>query len=165
MLEFRSGSRAVTVAVGELLGRRAQPGDVVVLCGELGGGKTAFASGIARGLGSDDPVTSPTFAIVQEYEGRIGIVHADFYRLKTVQELYDLGFDDVFDGERVVLVEWGDRAMEVLTSNVLRVSFAHGASADERTITFEDIGGTWGERWPALKESVECLATAFPEHC
>jgi tRNA threonylcarbamoyladenosine biosynthesis protein TsaE len=101
-------SEGETVALGRDLGRRLAAGDVVLLTGPLGGGKTAFARGLADGLGCDpDDVSSPTFAIVQEYRGKITLQHVDLYRLTPV-EVDDLGLDDLLAGA-VMAVEWPDR--------------------------------------------------------
>ena len=82
-------------------------------------GKTAFAQGLARGLGVDEPVTSPTFTIVQEYEGRVPLAHVDVYRLDRVQDLYDLGFDELVDDDRVTVVEWGDLVEQLRAGRAL----------------------------------------------
>ena len=98
-----------TSNVGELLARTLRPGDVVLLYGELGAGKTAFVRGLARGLGADpEGVSSPTFTLIQEYAGRIPLYHVDLYRLQP-QEIPDLGLDDLVLGDGVVAIEWADR--------------------------------------------------------
>ena len=98
-----------TSNVGELLARTLRPGDVVLLYGELGAGKTAFVRGLARGLGADpEGVSSPTFTLIQEYLGRIPLYHVDLYRLQP-QEIPDLGLDDLMLGNGVVAIEWADR--------------------------------------------------------
>ena len=102
---------AETELLGECLGRVLDPGDVVALAGDLGAGKTRFAQGVARGLGVDRtrPVTSPTFTILNEYEGRCPLYHFDFYRLRPGEDLRDLGFEEYFAGAGVCLVEWPER--------------------------------------------------------
>jgi tRNA threonylcarbamoyladenosine biosynthesis protein TsaE len=117
----RTVSAAETRAVGAAIGSCVGPGDVVVLSGDLGTGKTTIAQGIAAGLGVTEPVVSPTFAIVREYEGRVPVAHVDVYRLDHVQELNDLGFEEILDGTRVVLVEWGDLVAPMLTAEGDRV--------------------------------------------
>jgi tRNA threonylcarbamoyladenosine biosynthesis protein TsaE len=102
-------SEAETSAAGERLGRRLGSGDVVLLYGDLGAGKTAFVRGLARGLGaSPDAVSSPTFTLVQEYGGRVKLHHVDLYRLQPI-EVGDLGLDELIDSEAVVAVEWAER--------------------------------------------------------
>ena len=100
-------------------GRRAlaadlEAGDVVVLIGDLGAGKTTFAQGIARGLGVAGSVTSPTFTLVQQYAGRWPVADVDVYRLDRIQELHDLGFEELVDGPGVTVIEWGDRVRQLL---------------------------------------------------
>src|SRR6478736_8971937 len=102
-----------TVAVGAAVGSQLRVGDLVVLTGELGAGKTTFAKGLARALGVTDRVTSPTFTIVQEYDGRVPVAHVDVYRLERIQELHDFGFEELLDS-RVTVVEWGEAIALVL---------------------------------------------------
>ena len=104
-------SAAETELLGECLGRVLDPGDVVALAGDLGAGKTRFAQGVATGLGVDRtrPVTSPTFTILNEYEGRCPLYHFDFYRFRPGEDLRDLGFEEYFAGAGVCLVEWPER--------------------------------------------------------
>ena len=105
MLTTRGGHE--TESVGAALGELLREGDLVVLGGDLGAGKTTFVKGVARALGVQEPVTSPTFTIVQEYDGPVPVAHVDIYRLDRVQELHDLGLEELLD-DAVVLVEWGD---------------------------------------------------------
>ena len=102
-------SEEQTAAAGERLAGNLRPGDVVLLFGDLGAGKTAFVRGLARGLGaSGDDVSSPTFTLVQEYAGRIQLFHVDLYRLEPA-EVDDLGLDELVAGDGVVAIEWADR--------------------------------------------------------
>lgn len=97
-----------TEALGEELGRRMRKGDLVLLKGELGAGKTTFVRGVARGCGSDALVASPTFQLVRVYPGRVQLAHVDLYRMESAVELRDLGLDELLD-QGAVVVEWGDR--------------------------------------------------------
>jgi tRNA threonylcarbamoyladenosine biosynthesis protein TsaE len=98
-----------THELGRALGELAQAGDVVLLEGELGAGKTAFTQGIGLGLGVDATINSPTFTILKEYRGRLPLYHFDLYRLDEPDELFELGFEDYFHGEAVCVVEWAER--------------------------------------------------------
>jgi tRNA threonylcarbamoyladenosine biosynthesis protein TsaE len=129
-------------AVGELL----RPGDVISLVGELGAGKTVFARGVARALGVTDLVVSPTFTIVREYEGRVPLVHVDVYRIDAVQELHDLGFEEVVRDDAVTLVEWGDKVDGLLPGDRLDVRLVPGAADDERVVELEGHGHSWRAR-------------------
>jgi tRNA threonylcarbamoyladenosine biosynthesis protein TsaE len=104
-----SASVERTHALGRALGELAQAGDVVLLEGELGAGKTAFTQGIGLGLGVTATINSPTFTILKEYEGRLTLYHFDLYRLDEPDELYELGFEDYFRGNGVCVVEWAER--------------------------------------------------------
>jgi tRNA threonylcarbamoyladenosine biosynthesis protein TsaE len=133
---------ALAGSVGELL----RPGDVVSLAGDLGTGKTVFARGVARALGVIDPIVSPTFTIVREYEGRVPVVHVDVYRIDRFQELHDLGFEEVVRDDAVTLVEWGDVIDGMLPSDRLDVRLAAGADDDERVVEIEGHGRSWRAR-------------------
>jgi tRNA threonylcarbamoyladenosine biosynthesis protein TsaE len=113
-----------TRALGACLGRWAKAGDVVVCRGALGAGKTTFVQGFAEGLGvgSDDYVRSPTFALVHAYYGRIPLYHLDFYRLFSCTEVQDIGFEEYLDAGGVVIVEWADKFPEVLPATRLDMS-------------------------------------------
>ena len=129
-------------AVGELL----RPGDVVSLVGELGAGKTVFARGVARALGVTELVVSPTFTIVREYDGRVPLVHVDVYRIDAVQELHDLGFEEVVRDDAVTIVEWGDMIDGLLPGDRLDVRLTPGAADDERVVEIEGHGRSWSAR-------------------
>jgi tRNA threonylcarbamoyladenosine biosynthesis protein TsaE len=143
-----------TKAIAAALGAVLRPGDLVVLSGELGAGKTTFAKGLARGLGVIDTVTSPTFTIVQEYAGPVPVAHVDVYRLDRVQELYDLGLDELAD-ERVTFVEWGEAVAPVLPRDrlVVRIDFA-GEAASDRRIEVTTEGSGWEARRGAVDDAL-----------
>jgi tRNA threonylcarbamoyladenosine biosynthesis protein TsaE len=108
-VELRSTSPDQTQRLGALLGRLAQAGDILLLQGELGSGKTALAQGLGRGLGVRDVINSPTFTILKEYRGRLPLYHFDLYRIEDPEELLALGFEDYFGGDGVCVVEWPER--------------------------------------------------------
>ena len=139
-----------THALGQRLGALLRAGDVVVLDGELGVGKTVMAKGIAVALGVTEPVVSPTFTVVREYDAPTPLVHVDVYRLDHVQELHDLGFDDLVGEEAVTVVEWGDRVSAALPSDRLRVLLEAGEGDDDRVVSVDAAGITWGDRRDAL---------------
>jgi len=150
-------SRSVeeTRALGEELGREVlRPGDVVVLTGELGTGKTALAQGVGRGLEVDGPVVSPTFTLVREYEGRVRLCHVDVFRLERVQELHELGIEEQLD-DSVTLIEWGEVAASALPQDRLEVRLTAGAGRDERIIELVLLGESWRRRSRRLAEIVE----------
>ena len=105
-----TSSPAETEAFGERFGKRLRVGDMVLLTGELGAGKTTFVRGVARGTGSSSPVASPTFQLVRVYSGRVQLAHVDLYRIEAPGELVDLGLDELLD-QGAVVVEWGDRLL------------------------------------------------------
>lgn len=127
-------SAAQTEAAGEQLARQLRVGDLVLLEGELGAGKTTFVRGLARGLGVSDGVQSPTFQLVRIYRGRLQLAHVDLYRLAATGELGELGLGDLLD-EGVVAVEWGDR-LRIDHHPITRVRFV-SEGPDVRRLTFE----------------------------
>jgi len=108
MAVFHSGSAQQTREIGRALGERLRPGDVVALCGGLGAGKTAFVSGLAQGMGITQPVSSPTFALVNSYAGEIPLHHFDMYRIDGWDDLYSTGFFDYLEQSAVIAVEWSE---------------------------------------------------------
>lgn len=104
-----------TLHIGRELGKRVRQGEIFLLEGDLGVGKTVFAKGFAEGLGVTEPITSPTFTIIQEYtEGRIPLYHFDVYRIADVEEMYELGYEGYFFGEGVCLIEWASLIQDIL---------------------------------------------------
>jgi tRNA threonylcarbamoyladenosine biosynthesis protein TsaE len=146
---------AETHALGQRLGALLRAGDVVVLDGELGTGKTVLAKGIAVALGVDEPVVSPTFTVVREYDAPTPLVHVDVYRLDHLQELHDLGFDDLVGGDSVTVVEWGDRVSAALPGDRLSVLLEPGDGDDDRVVSVDAAGMSWGERHDALAVAVD----------
>ena len=129
-----------TEALGARLARALGPGAVVAFTGDLGAGKTAFVRGLARGLGIPDRVTSPTFTIVNEYEGgRLPLFHFDLYRLGCADELFDIGWEDYLARGGVCAVEWGERMEELLEPGTIRVDLRRGEDEDRRVITVEGV--------------------------
>jgi tRNA threonylcarbamoyladenosine biosynthesis protein TsaE len=135
-----------TLALAGTVGELLRAGDVVSLVGDLGAGKTVFARGVARALGVTEPVVSPSFTIVREYDGRMPLVHVDVYRIDTVQELYDLGFEELVRDDAVTLVEWGDMIDGLLPVDRLNVRLAPGDTDDERVVEIEGHGRSWRAR-------------------
>jgi tRNA threonylcarbamoyladenosine biosynthesis protein TsaE len=137
-----SGMRSLGAGVGAV----ARPGDLVVLTGPLGAGKTVFAQGIAEGLGVRERVTSPTFVIAHVHrDGRVPFVHVDAYRLSSVAEVDDLDLDASV-AESVTAVEWGGGLVESLADAWLEVHIARRADDETRTVTYVPRGGDWAER-------------------
>jgi len=137
-----------TRSLGEAVAAQLRPGDVVSLSGELGAGKTCFVQGAARGLGVTSRVTSPTFTLVRPYDGDIGVVHVDVYRLNQLHEFEDLG-DEVLDPERVTFVEWGDAVARLLPPDRLEVELRWLEDDTEREVSFR-CHGAWGSRESSL---------------
>jgi tRNA threonylcarbamoyladenosine biosynthesis protein TsaE len=129
-----------TEALGQEVGRTLGPGDVVALTGDLGAGKTCFARGLVRGLGSDARVTSPTFVMINEYPGPIPIHHVDAYRTESLSELMDLGLPELF-ADGVTIVEWGDKLVPLLPEHAVRVHI-EGAGDEPRAIRITRAGGS-----------------------
>lgn len=134
---IQTESAAQTDQVGRQLGRLLMAGSLVLLRGELGAGKTCLATGIARGLGvaESTPVTSPTYTLMNSYDGQLPLYHFDLYRLSSEDELLDLGFDDYFHGDGVALVEWPERCVE-LSCEALIIDLVYvGDDARQLTVT------------------------------
>lgn len=152
-----------TRIVGASLSPVLLPGDVISLSGDLGAGKTVFVQGLAIALGVDRAVTSPTFTIVHEYDGRFPIVHLDVYRLDSFQEVIDLGFEEYLDPEAIVLIEWGDAIAPMLPRRHLDIEMRRANdpdSEDERCLIFRPHGAEWIRKVQAMRSTAETLLNA-----
>lgn len=120
---IETNSDKETFELGMKLGGEAKPGTVITLLGDLGVGKTVFAKGLAKGLGIEEDISSPTFTIVQVYdEGRMPLYHFDVYRIEDEDEMYEIGYEDYFFGEGVCLVEWADNIKDLIPDNHIRIT-------------------------------------------
>lgn len=134
--EYTTAGEEQTEALGVRLGQLIQPGAVIAYTGDLGAGKTAFTRGMARGLGIPDRVTSPTFTIVNEYEGgRLPLFHFDMYRLGSSDELFDIGWEDYLARGGVCAVEWSENVDDALDEDAIRVDIRRGVQDDQRVIS------------------------------
>ena len=134
-MEYLSHSPEETEHIGEMLGRRLRPGTVVAYRGGLGMGKTAFTRGLARGLGCAGRVTSPTFTIVNEYDGATPLFHFDMYRLGSSDELFDIGWEDYLTRGGVCAVEWSERVDGALPEDTVFVDIRRGSGDNDRIIS------------------------------
>ncbi len=156
----RTKSTDDTKALAADVAGLVRPGDILVLAGDLGAGKTAFVQGLARAIGVAGPVTSPTFTLVRTYEGRLPLVHLDVYRLDHLQEVVDLGLSELLDVGGVTVVEWGDVVEPVLPADFLEVRFEFGDDDDERLVRLRPVGTSWAARAAALARATERWAAS-----
>ncbi len=154
-IELRAETPEDTRAVGEAIASVLSAGDTVALTGDLGAGKTTFVQGAARGLGVTGTVVSPTFTLVREYRGRLPVYHVDVYRLDRVQEVIDLGFAEISDGEGVVFVEWGDAIEALLSESRLEVRLTTPEGGEARRLVIAGSGRAWDARWERLERLLE----------
>lgn len=139
-MEYLSHNERETEALGAALAARLRPGDVVAYLGDLGAGKTAFTRGLARGLGCTGRVTSPTFTIVNEHQGRVPLFHFDWYRLGGEEELFDIGWEEYLARGGVCAVEWSERAPEALPEGTVTVTIRRDEEdEDQRQIAIEGV--------------------------
>ena len=139
---YETFSREETAELGKRIGRAAQAGDVYTLTGELGVGKTVFTQGVAAGLSIEEPVSSPTYTIVQIYEsGRLPFYHFDVYRIADVEEMEEIGYEDCFYGEGVTIIEWAGLIEEILPPNrkEIRIEKDLEKGFDYRRITITEV--------------------------
>ncbi|MCX8057127.1 MAG: tRNA (adenosine(37)-N6)-threonylcarbamoyltransferase complex ATPase subunit type 1 TsaE [Ignavibacteria bacterium] len=136
--EFISNSTEETLIIAKNFSEELKPGDIVALNGNLGSGKTIFVKGICEGLGAKQNPLSPTFSIINEYNGKYVIYHFDFYRIKDIEELYDIGYEDYFNDQSICLIEWANLFAEILPENHIEVNIEFGESENQRRIVIEE---------------------------
>ena len=142
MIIIETKNAKETFQLGEKIGEKALPGQIYTLNGDLGVGKTVFTQGVASGLGIRELVNSPTFTILQEYEGgRLPFYHFDVYRIGDIEEMEEIGYDDYFFGEGICLIEWAQLIEEILPENVISVTIEKNPAKDfdYRKITIEGL--------------------------
>lgn len=145
MLKIILNGLKETDEFGIRLGKLLKPGDVVCLNGELGAGKTTLTKSIGLGLGVEDYITSPTFSLINEYEGRYPVYHFDVYRLENADELYDLGFDEYFYGKGVSIIEWADKIEKFLPEERIVLDIENRDNIDERKVKITIKGSRYNE--------------------
>lgn len=148
---LRTSSADQTQALAAALSELTQGGDLIVLAGDLGAGKTAFAQGFGRGLGVDEPITSPTFTLARQYDGRLRLHHLDVYRFDATAEILDVGLAELLDDSgAVTLIEWGDAIVGSLPADFLELRLTLGDGDDDRDLTLRIVGRRWSARQRAL---------------
>ncbi len=130
-MKYISNSREETLKIAEKFAKTVKAGDIVCLNGNLGAGKTAFTSGFAKGLGFEGYVSSPTFALINEYEADIPIYHFDVYRIDESDEMFEIGLDEYLFGDGVCLIEWAEKIKDLLPCNVINVDIIKNDSQGE----------------------------------
>jgi tRNA threonylcarbamoyladenosine biosynthesis protein TsaE len=151
VVRARTHSAEETRALAAALAELGQPGDLLLLAGGLGAGKTAFAQGYGAGLGVVERVTSPTFTLVNHHQGRLLLNHVDVYRLEQLDEVLDLGLEELLDGACVTIIEWGDAIRPALPPDYLQIALTPDEDDEElRTIELHLIGARWGARRRAI---------------
>lgn len=159
-LSVRTRSANETTSLGRRVGEILRPGEVLLLVGDLGTGKTTFVQGLAVGLGVPTRARSPSFTMIQTHEGaNYPLVHVDLFRCAHSGEVAELGLEELFEPPAVAAVEWGEKAMEIAGSDYLELEFSWDAATDDtRTIKFLPYG-RWRERMGDLSETVRAWAT------
>jgi tRNA threonylcarbamoyladenosine biosynthesis protein TsaE len=158
-LQLRVSSLDETHAVAAALAELSREGDVILLAGDLGTGKTAFAQGFGRALGVSEPITSPTFTLVHSYDtGGVTLHHADLYRLDQLSEVVDLALGELAEYRGIVIVEWGDVAESTFGDHLVVRLAVVDADPDARLIEINPVGGSWSRRWAPLQDALAAWA-------
>ncbi len=157
--EHRTMSEQETVNLAAAFARRLRRGDVIALWGELGTGKTRFVKGVCEAFGANRHVSSPSFVILNRYEGKdeqgaeLFVYHLDLYRVRSIDEIYDLGYEEFVYGDAITLIEWADQLGDLLPPNRYDVRLSYGDAEAERTIQIERVG-------PASRRGAQSADTA-----
>lgn len=160
MLQLRSTSLADTHAIAAVIAGVARSGDIVVLGGDMGAGKTAFAQGFGAALGVTDHMTSPTYNLVHSHPtaSRVVLHHADLYRLSTQHEVADLAFAELAESDGIIVVEWGDVVASSFGDHLLVAIEPVEDAADERVLLVQAVGRSWAGRWAQLEDGLRRFA-------
>lgn len=150
-MEIRLNSLEETEEFGIKLGRALRRGDILCLNGDLGAGKTTLTKSIGLGLGVEEYITSPTFALINQYSGRLPVYHFDVYRLENVEELFDLGFDEYFYGNGVCIIEWADKIDRMIPKERIVIDIEKGNNLNERIFKFSGDEARLDELMKELK--------------
>lgn len=137
--KFHSNHETETFNLGKDFSKSLQGGNVVALIGELGSGKTIFVKGVCSGFSVTEIPLSPTFSLINEYHGKLILYHFDFYRIKSLQELYDIGYEDYFYGNDICLIEWANLVEEVLPKKYFEIKIDNADTENERDITIRMV--------------------------
>ena len=143
-------TRSLAAAIAELIA----PGDVLLLAGELGAGKTAFTQGLGAALGIDEQITSPTFTLARHYHGRLTLHHIDVYRLERLSEMQDIGVSELLDTGGVMVIEWGDAIATSMPADYLEIRLTYGEADDDRDLELRCVGSRWSARERTLLEAL-----------
>ena len=152
-MQIISRSPEQTQQLGRTLGQLAKPGDVILLTGDLGAGKTCLTQGIAWGLDIDEFAASPSFTIMREHYGRLPLYHVDFYRLDSIDDIYDLGNDDYLFGKGLCVIEWAEKGMELMPEDHLLIEIEY-VSENERKLELKASGVRYNEMLNDLKAGI-----------
>lgn len=150
-LEIKLTNLEETEKFGIRLGELLKSGDILCLNGDLGAGKTTMTKSIGIGLGVEEYITSPTFALINEYRGRVPVYHFDVYRLDNVDELYDLGFDEYFYGKGVCIIEWAEKIEKMIPKDRIVINIKKGNTENERVLHISGFGKRYEELIKELK--------------
>jgi tRNA threonylcarbamoyladenosine biosynthesis protein TsaE len=137
-LSLHTTSREQTIQLGQKIGSKLQKGDILAMQGTLAAGKTTITKGIALALGIKEDITSPTFCLISEYEGKMPLYHMDVYRLDGTEDFINLGVDDMLYGNGVCIIEWSEKIMDELPKNTIIIKLEPVGNTDERNITIEN---------------------------
>mgnify|MGYP000356765787 FL=1 len=143
MLKIISHNLQETNFIGKIIGKNTEKGTVICLDGDLGAGKTTLTQSIAKGIEIDEYITSPTFNIIKEYDGRLKLFHMDVYRINDIIEMIDLGYEEYIYSDGVCIIEWSDKIKEILPENRINMRLLRGKEENERTFHIDGKGSSF----------------------